>query len=191
MGTSGAPANDIDTEVLVAKVRDKLSELCPGLRYGVKAYNDKTIFHLPAATGSDYRFFLEVGSAPMVKAYRNTSIVGKVTEFYVSGMNSHKDEVWDWPFCLDTRNDLDMERDAYVERVTTDFLEFLADIYEYETCIVIKDYEFSGWSRQCLALMKEGWIPLPRCSRIPKIRAQPIPHSDCACLYKSPPIGSR
>jgi hypothetical protein len=176
-----------ETDLSVKKVRNALSELGAGRRYGEQKFTHGTIFHLPAAPGSDFRFFLEAGSAPMVKAYRNTSIVGKVTESYAPGMKFHKDEIWCWPF--DDDDYAEMERDEYVQTVIKDFLEFVTDIFVHETCIVIKKRWF-GATRQCQAHMKEGWISLPRFSR--KLTdCRPIPHSDCTYLYRSPPIASR
>ena len=178
-----------ETDVSVKKVRNTLSELGAGRRYGEQKFTHGTIFHLPAAPGSDFRFFLEVGSAPMVKAYRNTSIVGKVTESYAPGMKFHKDELWSWPFDDDDYNE--MERDEYVQTVTKDFLEFVTDIFVHETCIVTRR-RWLGAIRQCRAWarMKEGWSTLPRFSR--KIRDdRPMSHSERDHVYRSPPLARR
>jgi hypothetical protein len=166
------------------KVRDALAEHCPRMRYGEQPFVHGTIFHLPAATGSDYRFFLEAGSAPMVKAYRNRSNVGRVTESYCPGMKHHRDEIWSWPFDDDDYNE--MGRDEYDAAVTKDFLEFVADISVYETCIVNKKNWLWVTSR-CQTLIDQQWILLPRFSRKLTHR-RPIPHSDCKDGFRSPPL---
>jgi len=184
-----------ETVLSVEKFREATSELCPRLRFGEQGYTEGTIFHLPAASGSDYRFFLEVGSFPMVKAYRNRSFVGRITESYSAGLKFHEDEIWSWPFDVNMYDEMDCEK--YVETATKYFLEFVHDISVYETCIAIKKHWLWPSSRQCQALMKEGWTTLPRFSQRKETQSaanaknRPVPHSACKNVYRSPPLSSR